>query len=210
MPSSRIDYESLAQDAMRGVVRKVLQQVAKSGLPGEHHFYISFTTDAPGVLLSKRLREKYPREMTIVLQHRFSGLQVHDDGFEVTLSFDSIPERLAIPFSALKVFFDPSVPFGHQFEAPGADEAREHGEARRDHESEAGRRPGASWPTASQPSAPAAPTTSGGMPAARQRPHVVTSGPGAKPAVKADTQPAPEPAESGAAKVVELDAFRKK
>lgn len=113
---STIDYEGLAQEAMRGVVRKVLARVAKSGLIGDHHFYVSFETEAPGVTLSKRLREKYPREMTIVLQHRFWDLIVSEDRFEVKLTFDGIPERLVVPFSALKVFFDPSVRFGLQFE----------------------------------------------------------------------------------------------
>lgn len=113
---STIDYEGLAQEAMRGVVRKVLARVAKSGLIGDHHFYISFETEAPGVTLSKRLREKYPREMTIVLQHRFWDLAVSEDRFEVKLTFDGIPERLVVPFSAIKVFFDPSVRFGLQFE----------------------------------------------------------------------------------------------
>lgn len=115
---STIDYEGLAQEAMRGVVRKVLSATAKTGLPGDHHFYISFDTEAPGVTLSKRLKEKYPREMTIVLQHRFWDLAVSDDRFEVKLTFDGIPERLVVPFAAIKVFFDPSVRFGLQFEDP--------------------------------------------------------------------------------------------
>jgi hypothetical protein len=118
---STIDYEGLAQEAMRGVVRKVIANTAKSGLAGDHHFYISFDTDAPGVSLSKRLKEKYPREMTIVLQHRFWDLAVTDDRFEVKLTFDGIPERLVVPFAAIKVFFDPSVRFGLQFEDSGAE-----------------------------------------------------------------------------------------
>jgi hypothetical protein len=119
MSSGRmIDYEALAQDAMRGVVRAVLARTAKSGLPGDHHFYISFDTQHPGVVLSKRLREKYPEEMTIVLQHRFWDLSVTEDRFEVKLTFDGIPERLVVPFAALKIFFDPSVRYGLQFEAP--------------------------------------------------------------------------------------------
>lgn len=113
-----IDYETLAQDAMRGVVRTVLQKAAKFGLPGDHHFYISFDTQAQGVALSKRLKEKYPNEMTIVLQHRFWDLNVSDERFEVKLTFDGIPERLVIPFSAIKVFFDPSVRYGLQFAEP--------------------------------------------------------------------------------------------
>ena len=111
-----IDYEALAQSAMRGIVRTVLARVAKSGLPGEHHFYIAFKTGAPGVVLSKRLKERYPEEMTVVLQHRFWDLLVNDVRFEVKLTFDSIPERLVVPFAAIKVFFDPSVPYGLQFD----------------------------------------------------------------------------------------------
>lgn len=117
---STIDYEGLAQEAMRGVVRKVLARTAKSGLAGDHHFYISFDTEAPGVSLSRRLKEKYPQEMTIVLQHRFWDLAVSEDRFEVKLTFDGIPERLVVPFEAIKVFFDPSVRFGLQFEDPGS------------------------------------------------------------------------------------------
>jgi uncharacterized protein len=113
-----IDYETLTQDAMRGVVRTVLVQAAKSGLPGDHHFYISFDTSASGVVLSKRLKDKYPAEMTIVLQHRFWDLSVESDGFEVKLTFDGIPERLVVPFAAIRVFFDPSVRYGLQFEDP--------------------------------------------------------------------------------------------
>lgn len=115
-----IDYEALAQDAMRGLVRAVLTTAAKVGLPGEHHFYISFDTLAPGAFISKRLREKYPDEMTIVLQHRFWDLAVTDERFEVKLTFDGIPERLVVPFNAIKVFFDPSVRFSLQFEGPEA------------------------------------------------------------------------------------------
>lgn len=113
-----IDYETLAQDAMRGVIRTVLQKAAKFGLPGDHHFYISFDTQAEGVALSRRLKEKYPNEMTIVLQHRFWDLNVTEDRFEVKLTFDGIAERLVIPFTAIKVFFDPSVRYGLQFEEP--------------------------------------------------------------------------------------------
>jgi hypothetical protein len=121
-----IDYEALTQDAMRGVMRAVLQRVATSGLPGDHHFYVAFNTRAAGVGLSRRLREKYPDEMTIVLQHRFWDLAVREDKFEVKLTFDGIPELLSIPFSAVKVFFDPSVQYGLQFEetTPSGDPGR--------------------------------------------------------------------------------------
>ena len=121
-----IDYEALAQSAMRGIVRTVLTRVAKSGLPGEHHFYIAFNTDAPGVDLSKRLKEKYPEEMTVVLQHRFWDLIVNEERFEVKLTFDGIPERLVVPFAAIKVFFDPSVPYGLQFDDADAEGAATH------------------------------------------------------------------------------------
>lgn len=114
--SSSIDYEKLHIDAMRGIVKSVLSNAEKTGLPGDHHFYISFETTSPGVVLSKRLLEKYPNEMTIVLQHRFWDLNVNDDYFEVKLTFDGIPERLVIPFSSLKVFFDPSVRYGLKFD----------------------------------------------------------------------------------------------
>ncbi len=111
-----IDYEALAREAMRGVVRAVLTKVASSGLPGEHHFYIVFNTQGQGVALSKRLKEKYPKEMLIVLQHRFWDLEVSDERFEVKLTFDGIPERVVVPFRCIKVFYDPSVPYGLQFE----------------------------------------------------------------------------------------------
>ncbi len=120
---SMIDYEALAQEAMRNVVRSVLSETAAKGLPGDHHFYISFDTLAPGVILSKRLREKYAEEMTIVLQHRFWDLFVNDQRFEVKLTFDGIPERLVVPFKAIRVFFDPSVRYGLQFETPAMAQA---------------------------------------------------------------------------------------
>lgn len=117
MSVDHIRYDLLAQRALRGVVRSVLVDAAKNGLPGEHHFYIAFDTQAPGVQLSARMREQYPQEMTIILQHQFWDLNVSNDGFEVGLSFGGIPERLAVPFEAIKGFFDPSVQFGLQFEA---------------------------------------------------------------------------------------------
>lgn len=129
MSVDHIRYDLLAQEALRSVVRRVLLDVAKDGLPGDHHFYISFDTRASGVRLSQRMREKYPEEMTIVLQHQFWDLNVTDVSFEVGLSFGGIPEKLLIPFSALKGFFDPSVKFGLQFElAAPEDEAESDGE----------------------------------------------------------------------------------
>ena len=116
MAEDLIRYDILAQEALRGVVRKVLSEVARTGLPGDHHFFISFVTKAPGVRMSQRLLEQYDKEMTIVLQNQFGALRVSETGFEVELSFDGRPELLAIPFSAIKGFFDPSVQFGLQFD----------------------------------------------------------------------------------------------
>lgn len=116
MAKDLIRYDLLVQDALKGAVRKVLGDAAKDGLPGEHHFYISFRTDFPGVRASHRLRDKYPQEMTIVLQHQFWDLGVTEHAFEVGLSFSGVPERLLIPFDALTGFFDPSVQFGLKFE----------------------------------------------------------------------------------------------
>lgn len=113
-----IRYDILAQEALRGVVKKVLHEVARIGtLPGEHHFYITFDTSAPGVKLSPRMRAKYPDEMTIVVQHQFWDLKTTDTGFSIGLSFNEIPETLSIPFAAIRGFFDPAVQFGLQFDA---------------------------------------------------------------------------------------------
>jgi hypothetical protein len=117
-----IRYDLLVQDALKGVVRKILIDAAKDGLGGEHHFYISFRTDFAGVRLSNRLREKYPQEMTIVLQHQFWDLGVTEHAFEVGLSFSNVPERLLIPFDALTGFFDPSVQFGLKFTVEGVED----------------------------------------------------------------------------------------
>ena len=116
MATDHIRYDVLARDALRGVLRKVLSDAAAHGLPGAHHFFITFLSKADGVKISPRLLAQYPDEMTIILQHQFWDLVVSEDRFEVGLSFGSIPERLSIPFSAIKSFFDPSVQFGLQFE----------------------------------------------------------------------------------------------
>ena len=115
--TDHIRYDVLARDAMRGMLRRVLDDAAKRGLPGDHHFYITFLTQAEGVKLSPRLMAQYPEEMTIILQHQFWDLVVTDDRFEVGLSFGSVPEKLVVPFSAIKAFLDPYVQFGLQFEA---------------------------------------------------------------------------------------------
>jgi hypothetical protein len=120
MPVDHIRYDLLAQAALRGVLRTVLADAAKKGLPGEHHFNITFSTTAPGVRLSERMRTQYPQTMTIVLQHQFWDLAVSDDAFEVGLSFGGVPERVVVPFDAVTAFFDPAVQFGLQFETmPG-------------------------------------------------------------------------------------------
>jgi hypothetical protein len=196
-----IRYDLLVQDALKGVVRKVLID-CKDGLPGEHHFYISFQTDFPGVRLSNRLREKYPQEMTIVLQHQFWDLNVTDHTFEVGLSFSGIPERLLIPFDALTGFFDPSVQFGLKFDS------QDEGE-----EDEAEEAPAAPQPirgNASEPVELKQPRKV--QPAAEKKPT-----PEKAPAAKIETEvPAEDDktdaAEGGAgsAEVVSLDAFRKK
>jgi hypothetical protein len=123
MPTDHIRYDILAQTALRGVVRTVLADTAKNGLPGDHHFKITFKTTAPGVRLSERMRGQYPEEMTIVLQHQFWDLAVADDTFEVGLSFGGIPERVAVPFAAVTAFYDPAAQFGFQFESIDADAA---------------------------------------------------------------------------------------
>lgn len=115
MDDDFIDYGELIDDAMHIIVRKALQITAGRGLQGDHHFFISFITHYPGVVLSDKLRAKYPDEMTIVLQYQFDELEVEEDRFSVTLSFGGIKERLGIPFAALTAFADPSVKFGLQF-----------------------------------------------------------------------------------------------
>lgn len=117
LPEDLIRYDVLTQEALRDVIRKVLLEVASSGLPGEHHFFITFRTDHPSVRLSARMRERYPEEMTIVIQHSFWDLKITDTYFEIDLSFDDVLERLRVPFSSLKGFFDPHVKFGVQFDA---------------------------------------------------------------------------------------------
>ena len=211
-----IDYDQLAQDALRGIVRQVLIRVAKSGLPGQHHFYISFSTRAPGVSISPRLKERYPEEMTVVLQHRFWGLIVTEERFEVQLTFDSIPEHLVVPFTAVKVFFDPSVPYGLQFEgsdlvAASTQDLERESEAP---DTEPGEAP-AQLPT---------PTRSDKKPRTR-KPRASKEAMGARPASPLQSAEAgkngrpsssasraepPQPAADNDTKIVHLDKFRKK
>lgn len=118
MVQDQIRYDILVQDALRGVIRKVLSEVAKAGLPGNHHFFITFLTDTPGVKISSRLKSRYPEQMTIVLQHQFRDLSVSENAFEVTLSFREISEKLVIPFSSIQVFYDPIASFEAAFDLP--------------------------------------------------------------------------------------------
>ncbi len=116
VPDSLIPYDAIVQDTLRQVVRRVLDLVAAQGLPGQHHFYIAFRTRAPGVDIPKHLIERYPEEMTIVIQHRYWDLKVDDAGFQIGLSFNQVPARLRIPYSAITGFFDPAVNFALQFQ----------------------------------------------------------------------------------------------
>jgi hypothetical protein len=228
-PRDLIRYDLLVQEALKGVVRKVLIDAGKEGLPGEHHFYISFRTDFAGVRLSQRMREKYPEEMTIVLQHQFWDLGITEHAFEVGLSFSGVPERLLIPFDAIVGFFDPSVQFGLKFELNGETAetpetaAKPTKPAIRSVPSNQGSDAAENTPPASRAAAPKsappalpAPVRGAGSEPAEIGPSAGRAGagksgaskPGAtKPAADGDA-PAPEPQE--AARVVSLDAFRKK
>jgi hypothetical protein len=211
---SQIDYEALAQDAMRGIVRTVLERVARSGLPGEHHFYIAFSTEAPGVVVSKRLKQKYPEEMTVVLQHRFWDLTVTEERFEVKLTFDGIPERLSVPYTAVKVFFDPSVPYGLQFEGSDmAEDASADGTSRPEADD------AASEPATTVRDRPASLRTGSAekKPRAVRKPRADKSvepaaeeAPTQKAAPKHPASSADPGAAANDAKVVSLDKFRKK
>ncbi len=122
MGQDHIRYDILAQDALRGVIRKVLSEVAATGrLPGEHHFFITFLTGAPGVRISQHLKSKYPEQMTIVIQHQFWEMKITETSFEIGLSFSDVPEKLHIPFNAIRGFYDPSVNFELEFDVPLAD-----------------------------------------------------------------------------------------
>ncbi len=120
MAQDLFDYPKMVENALRGVMREALARTAREGLPGDHHFYVTFRTHAPGVGLPTHLLSKFPDEMTIVLQHQFRALEVGDEAFSVNLSFQNRSERLRIPFAAVTTFADPSVNFGLQFEVPAA------------------------------------------------------------------------------------------
>jgi hypothetical protein len=186
MPVDHIRYDILVQQALRGMVRDVLAEAGKNkGMPGEHHFFITFETTAENVRLSERLRAQYPEEMTIVLQHQFWDLKVSDEAFEVGLSFGGVAERLVVPFEAIKAFADPSVQFTLQFETladPPGDAETEAAETEL---------PPKSRRRTSPASVPASP-----LPAAAEAPP--------------EEQPPEKPGERAGAEVVRLDRFRKK
>ena len=143
VPDSLIPYDEIVQEALRAVVGRVLGEVVRSGseLPGNHHFYITFKTHAPGVNIPQHLRERFPDEMTIVLQNKFWDLTVSDKEFSVGLSFNQMPSKLDIPFSAITAFVDPAVDFGLQFQAAVADLAPEPHEDAENDSPEQGQRP---------------------------------------------------------------------
>lgn len=120
--SDSIDYGKLMHRAMRALIQQVLRDVAANGLPGDHHFFITFDTRHPDVRLASWLKDRYPTEMTVVMQHWYEDLEVSDTGFGITLNFGDAPERLEIPFDALRTFVDPSVEFGLRFESPDDDD----------------------------------------------------------------------------------------
>jgi uncharacterized protein len=224
MTKDFIRYDLQVLSALKGVIRKILTDATRDGLPGEHHFYISFNTNAPGVRMSQRLREKYPDDMTVVLQHQFWDLAVTEHTFEVGLSFNGIPERLLVPFEAMTGFYDPSVQFGLKFEAEPSAQSAEMGDyvqmtsAESEPQQNDGSRPKRGAVPAIVPSGKSR------VPAALKSEEPASIAPAAarkskdkdakeaKPSKVADTSEkaaSDEPATNGAT-VVSLDSFRKK
>jgi hypothetical protein len=187
MLHQQIDYASLVEKALLQVVHDVLAMVAEQGLPGRHHLYITFRTDHPGVVMDDALHARYPGEMTIVLQHEFWGLEVSDDRFAVTLSFNSVSQRLDIPLAAVTVFADPSVEFGLQFTRASAPADA------------------SSEPPSEPAMARAGPAPVATLPAADETASGQSAGEEAAPSEEAKTAEG-----AGQDKVVTLDRFRKK
>jgi hypothetical protein len=185
----RIRYDILTQQALRGVVRAVLADVAEKGLTGEHHFKITFNTTAPGVRLSERMRAQYPEAITIVLQHQFWDLNVREEAFEVGLSFGGVPERLTVPFDSIIAFYDPAVQFGFQFEAV---------------EAETGARGEAATPDSATEKSPAPQRQS----LTTSKADIVSASDTARP--QGAPEPPPTGTDGGGGEVVRLDRFRKK
>ena len=194
MAVDHIRYDILAQEALRGVVQTVLMDAAKNGLPGEHHFYITFDTRAEGVRLPSRLLAQFPEAMTIVLQHQFWDLVIGDTSFEVGMSFGGIPERLTVTFASIKEFVDPTVPFGVKFEQIAE--------------------PAAATAAPTATTASTAPTVASEQQPAEPKQTRTTPAVAAVPQPVSETQQAPsdddphKPASGG--EVVSLDRFRKK
>ena len=208
MPTDYIRYDLLVQDALRSVVRKVLTEASKVGLQGDHHFNISFKTQAAGVVIPAQMRQRYPDEMAIILQHEFWDLQVGPDAFEVSLNFSRKPERLTIPFDAITGFSDPSVPFGFKLEPRLSAEA-------------AAAVAAAESATAKPEATPKSEVTPLAKPARLAPAPKPAKAVDAKPAdadkaeaseeTKSEAKPRPEAKPGdGEAKVVSIDAFRKK
>jgi hypothetical protein len=190
--TDHIRYDLLTQQALRGVVRGVLTEAAKKGLPGEHHFYIAFDTRADGVNIPDRLRAQYPEEMTIILQHQFWDLKVTEETFEVSLSFGGIPAKLTVPFEAVKGFFDPSVQFGLQFEEVGEEGPRVTAANAQD-----------------KPAKPPEKLQENSV-EKKKRPPAIPAEPAAiVPSAASAPEPPPDPP-AGGGEVVRLDRFRKK
>lgn len=185
MATDLIRYDLLVQDALRSVVRKVLADTARNGLAGDHHFNIAFKTQAPGVVVPAAVLQRYPDEMAIILQHEFWELEVNNDGFEVSLNFSRRPERLTIPFDSITGFSDPSVPFGFKLEPRGASEE-----------------PAKAAPAPRETTRKSEAAASLAQPAAKASSASKSAEAAAK---KADRAREAEPA-----KVVSIDAFRKK
>ena len=188
MGADLIRYDLLVQDALRSVVKKVLSDAARNGLPGDHHFNISFKTRAQGVNIPSSIKQRYPEEMAIILQHEFWDLVVGAEQFEVSLNFSRKPERLTIPFDAITGFSDPSVPFGFKLEPRGAVDATQAPKE-------------APVPVPAPQREPAAKS---GRSARPESPAKLVAAP------KAEDKPSEKPAEGDAAKVVSIDSFRKK
>lgn len=197
MSEDLIRYDILAQEALRGVVKKVLTEVSRTGLPGEHHFYITFQTQAPGVRLSPRLLAKYPEDMTIVLQHQFWDMTATEQAIEIGLSFDGIPEKLYIPYTAIITFIDPSVHFSLQFEVEGDDELSEFDTFEMDEDEEEATVLTVMNPHGDEP------------PAEKKQSDDKPEETGSEEASADQEEDNTDPKESGA-EVVSLDAFRKK
>ncbi len=189
MAKDELGYDRIVERQLRGVAREVLAQVAAKGLPGEHHFYITFRTDFPGVTIGPNLKEQFPKEITIVLQHQFWGLEVTDEAFSVTLSFGGKHERLHVPFESLVSFTDPSVRFGLQFELKNNQQVDLPGEAKGGGDAKSAAKPATVSP---------APKS---LPKAEPKPSL--PGPAAADAAPAGDEKTP-------ATVIALDTFRKK